>query len=332
MGAKVDSKSVNDSEIDEKKNGGESNGGAKSEAAADTTVAGAEGATVWENPLVPNVVLREMYRKMVEVRLLEEYARKLGRRSTGKSGWKSIRGREACRVSVAQGLESGDLVLESQPGAWMGYLLGAELDEVLRSLRPGPKVAVKRVARRRTVKPAAGMNRLLPLVEETEARLFAGLGAALLLKSMKRMDGVVIYLEPREVGSGVYRRALTFATSQELAVFFFVLPDSRRGSKAKSKVIAIAHDCRVPAMTVEASDAIALYRVVQESVERFRAGGGPVLIEGVAFSTTAGKKGNAADPIAQLGKYLLDRKVSTKAWMGELESSFRKRLSTAKRA
>jgi TPP-dependent pyruvate/acetoin dehydrogenase alpha subunit len=149
---------------------------------------------------------------------------------------------------------------------------------------------------------------------------------------LKRTDGVVIYLEPRQAGNGLYRQALTLAATLGLAVIFFVLPDSRRGkAKLRTKVITVAHKCSVPAMTVEASDAIALYRVVQESLGRFRAGGGPVLIEGVTFPASAGDV-PLNDPVEQLGRYLLNRRLCTEDWVAATKRSFRKRLATAKRS
>ena len=278
---------------------------------------------------MPNPVLREMYRKMVEIRMLEERARRSGRGSVARSKC----GQEACRVSVAQGLESGDLVMDSQPGALMGYLLGADLAQVLHSIGAGPKVSAKRrAAGKEPERATAVANQVLPFVKETEARVFAGLGAALLLKSLKRTDGVVIYLEPRQIGNSLYRRALTLAATLGLAVIFFVLPDSRRGkAKLNAKVITVAHKCGVPAMTVEASDAIALYRVVQETVGRFRAGGGPVSIAGVSFPASAGDV-PLGDPVEQLGRYLLNRRVCTEDWVADTERSFRKRLATAERS
>src|SRR6266446_2097908 len=57
-------------------------------------------APTFENPLVPNAVLRQMYQKMVETRLLGELAVRLGRKAKTGLSVHSIHGQEACRVSV----------------------------------------------------------------------------------------------------------------------------------------------------------------------------------------------------------------------------------------
>jgi TPP-dependent pyruvate/acetoin dehydrogenase alpha subunit len=258
---------------------------------------------VGENPLVPNAVLRQMYQKMAELRALEVH--------TGR-GSKKIRravGMEACRVSLAQGLGSDDAVLDSRPGALMDHLLGAKLKGVLEG---------------------KGSKRLMPYIAPAEERLLAGLGAALLFKQRGLTDGVVVFVEHGEASSAVWRKAFTLAARQELPVIFVALPDLKGQPSTAAGVSGISHGCGVPGIHVDASDVIALYRVVQESWMRIRGGGGPVLIEGVPFHVHGGRK-RVADPIAELGKYLVDRKVSTAGWFGRTEAKFRRRLTAASR-
>jgi TPP-dependent pyruvate/acetoin dehydrogenase alpha subunit len=154
--------------------------GIKAAAKSTATKAVEEATPVFENPLVPNVVLQEMYQKMVELRLLAQHAQKAGRK--GKAGLRleSMIGQEACRVSVTQGLGADDLVMDSLPGELMTYTLGARLPNVVRSIVAGAKGKKEAGGR---VNSKLISTRLLPFVEEAEARLFAGLGASLLLKS-----------------------------------------------------------------------------------------------------------------------------------------------------
>jgi TPP-dependent pyruvate/acetoin dehydrogenase alpha subunit len=276
----------------------------------------AEAAPAWENPLVPNALLREIYQKMVEIRLLGEP----GARSGGKAkkqvatkkhaGW----GQEACRVSMVQALAPGDLVMDSQDGGVMDHLLGAKLPEVLQAFQVGKKADKKK-------KPA---TQLAPYLEDTEERLFAGMGAALLLK---RTGGkAVIFVKNREVSNGMLRRALMLAAKQELPVVIVTLAKPNEGHR-RSDVGRIAHRSGVPCIAVDGADAIAVYRVAQESLERIRNGGGPALIQCVSFHVQ-GKRRAATDPVEQLGGYLLERKLGTEAWMNDVKKRFSARLST----
>jgi TPP-dependent pyruvate/acetoin dehydrogenase alpha subunit len=285
-------------------------------------------APTFENPLVPNAVLRQMYQKMVETRLLGEFAVQRGRKAKRGLAVESIHGQEACRVSVAQGLGDGDMVLDSHPGGPMAHLLGAQLQEVLQGFGTGARGAKGRKTSASTQSSATG---LLPFVEEAEERLFAGLGAALLLKRWKRTDGVVIYVEHREATDGVWRRALKLAAAQDLPVIFVVLPKTKDGkTKGGAEVSGIAQRCGVPGIAVDASDVVALYRVTQESMGRIRGGGGPVLIEGVPYRVQGRPKPAGADPVAQMRGSLLERQVATEGWMAGIGREFRSQLAAAR--
>ena len=301
--------------------------GTKAAAKSTATKAVEEATPEFENPLVPNAVLQEMYQKMVELRLLAQHAQKAGHK--GKAGLRleSMIGQEACRVSVTQGLGADDLVMDSLPGELMTYTLGARLPNVVRSIVAGAKGKKEAGGR---VNSKLISTRLLPFVEEAEARLFAGLGASLLLKRMKRTDAVVIYVEHEEVSRGAWHRALMLAALQELPVIFVVLPAPSPRSKSgkiklRAQVVDIAHDCKVPGIAVDASDAVALYRVAQESLWRIRSGGGAVLIEAIPFAA-AGHQRRVADPIVQMRASLLQRRVSSEASMTQVEQRFAKRI------
>ncbi len=282
----------------------------------------AASTPVFENPLMPHAVLREMYRKLVESRLLEAHARRLvrGRRSVtvGKTA-----GQEACRVSLTQGLGAGDLVMDSQPGGLAGYLLGASLADTLAVVRPQQD-------KKKAAAVAVTTSRLLPFVADAEARLYAALGVGLLAQQMQRKDGVVIFVEHNETSDRVWKRVLTLAAKQTLPVIFVVLA-KLGATKGKDHVSAIAHKCGVPGIAVDASDTVALYRVAQESVGRIRSGGGAALIEGLPFPAMNVKgKDTPEDPIALLRGYMMHRQVSPETWMNEVEQSFIKQLKSSR--
>ena len=304
--------------------------GTKTVAKSTATKAAEEATPMFENPLVPNAVLQEMYQKMVELRLLAQHARRAGRK--GKTGLRlaSMIGQEACRVSVTQGLGADDLVMDSLPGELMMYILGAKLPNVVRSIVEGAKGKKQAGGR---VNSKLISTRLLPFVEEGEARLFAGLGASLLLKRMKRSDAVVIFVEHEEVSRGGWRRALTLAAVQELPVIFVLLSASSQRSKSgkiklRAQIVDIAHDCKVPGIAVDASDAVALYRVAQEPLWRIRNGGGAILIEAIPFAAAEHER-FVADPIVQMRASLLQRRVSSEASMTQVEQRFAKRITAA---
>ena len=82
----------------------------------------------------------------------------------------------------------------------------------------------------------------------------------------------------------------------------------------------------VPGIPVDAGDAVALYRAAQESLGRTRGGDGPVLLECVEFRVK-GKSGSLpVDPLIQMKKFLLGRKVCTAAWLKGAGDGLRQRI------
>jgi TPP-dependent pyruvate/acetoin dehydrogenase alpha subunit len=266
----------------------------------------------YENPLVPNKKLRQMYLAMVEARILDEHVAKLQRKA--KTRLDSTHGQEACRVSTAIELERGDLVSDSQQGVVMDHILEAATGAMLKRLS-------SLMSREKTV---AGTKQL-PWIEDAGDRLSLAVGAALAFKSQKQTNLVVAYVPRREAGGGRWRRLLTLCAQLELPIIFVVLPAVAGKKKAVpvGHVSAKARNYGVPGIPVDASDAVALYRVAQESIGRVRGGGGAVVIDCVAYPV----HGKVLDPVEQMKSFVLGKKACTAAWMEHAGDSFRERIS-----
>jgi TPP-dependent pyruvate/acetoin dehydrogenase alpha subunit len=282
-----------------------------------------------ENPLVPNAKLRQMYGAMAETRVLDEHVAGLQKRVKGSKGRRrldSIRGQEACRVSTAIDLGPGDLVSDSQAGVVMDLLAGAKVNSLL-----------KRVGELHSGKKAKGVKldgasvRLLPWIDDAGERLRMAMGAALSFKILGRANVVVAYVRHGEVGRGVWRKVLELAGKLELPVIFVVLP-AGKGDRRDGMVNLSAKTARwgVPGIPVDAGDAVALYRVAQESLGRTRGGDGPVLIECVAHRMGGSGGAASGDPLIQMREFLLGRKVCTKTWLERAGDGLRRRITAGR--
>ncbi|HEY6374291.1 MAG TPA: thiamine pyrophosphate-dependent enzyme [Edaphobacter sp.] len=271
-----------------------------------------------ENPLVPNKKLRQMFMAMTEARCLDEHIAMLQRKGKIRLQLDSIRGQEACRVSTAIDLVPDDIVIDSQVGVTTELIRGADAGSLLKSL----------TARGSNGKAQGSVSeKQLPWIEDVEDRLRIAMGAALAFKTLKRTNLVVAYVRPREATGSVWRRVLTLAAKLDLPMIFVVLPE--RDSKSKN----ISRKTRafgVPGIPVDASDAVALYRVAQESIGRTRGGDGPVVIECIRYRLKGTQGTRLLDPIAQMEEFMLARKVEDRAWMDRVDKAFRKRLKTQK--
>jgi acetoin:2,6-dichlorophenolindophenol oxidoreductase subunit alpha len=280
---------------------------------------------IYENPLVPNTKLRQMYMAMAEARALDEHIAKMQRRVKGRRRVESTHGQEACRVSTAIDLGPGDLVSDSQTGVVMELIAGAKASSLLarvREIHSGKKT--------KGAKLGGTSGRLLPRIDDAGERLRLAMGAALSFKTLSRPNVVVAYVRCGDVAKEVWRQVLEMASKLELPVIFVVLP-AMKGEKSRglTNLSAKASQWGVPGIPADADDAVALYRVAQESLGRTRGGDGPVLIECVSYRIEASARGNGVDPLVQMKEFLAVRKVGTKAWLEAAGDGFRRRITQA---
>jgi TPP-dependent pyruvate/acetoin dehydrogenase alpha subunit len=284
----------------------------------------------YENPLVPNKKLLQMYGVMADARALDEHIQGLQKGVKGRRRLDSTRGQEACRVSTALELLPGDLVSDSQAGVVMDLISGAQSKAQIDSLLG--RVAEFHEGKIDGAKLARedALARVLPWVEDAGDRLRMAMGAALSFKTLKRGSLVVAYVAHDEVDKKEWRQVLETASKLELPMIFVVLPGKGKDQGGVRQLSAKARGWGMPGMPVDAHDAVALYRVTQESLGRIRGGGGPVLVECKGYRVKGSQENSTDDPLAQMKTFLLGRKVCTEAWLKNAGERLRTRISSSK--
>ncbi len=312
----------------------------------------ADASAAYENPLIPNARLRQLYRGILRAHLLGRALPPAQRALTA--------GREAALVSTSIDLRPDDLISDAFSGPVIDFLRGTPLN---RALHPKGKSGADRILPGRVISDCGSASRL-PAPADVTARIWSALGAAAALqvrrsrkdpqlqKPVRRRDRrnpaatdpsvVIAYALPDEIPAALWRAALTFASQRDLPIIFVVLPAShtqkRSALAAKNgesiDLRAIAHKAGVPAIPVDAADPVALYRVAQESIGHARIGGGPALIECVTFAleSPASKSTPPASAIATLAQYMLSRRIVTERWMEQEAKSFTAHVGRLKAA
>jgi TPP-dependent pyruvate/acetoin dehydrogenase alpha subunit len=278
-----------------------------------------------ENPLVPNKKLRQIYTAMVEARLLDEHIAKLQHKSKAKHRLSSTFGQEACRAATAIDLNSGDLVSDDRVGATMDLLFGAALpplllhiDTVISGKQPRTTMTEEVIARRQ-----------LPWIDDAADRLKIALGAALGFKMLKQTNLVVVYAHNADLSKRSWKEALTLTAKLNLPIMFVVLPETNRKDSQPTNLCAKARSAGIPGIPVDANDAVALYRVAQESMGRARGGDGAVLIECIPYRPQGQRNNEINDPILHMKKFMTMRKVCSVKWADRAGDIFRKKLARA---
>lgn len=281
----------------------------------------------YENPLVPNKKLLQMYGVMADARAFDEHIQRLQKSVKARRRLCSTRGQEACRVSTALELLPGDLVSDSQAGVVMDLISGAQSKAQVDSLlKRVAEFSEGKIDEAKLAKDGA-LARVLPWVNDVDDRLRIAMGAALSFKTLKRGSLVVAYVGHDELGKKEWRQVLEIASRLELPMIFVVLPGRRKDPGGVRQLSARARGWGMPGFPVDANDAVALYRVTQESLGRIRGGGGPVLIECKGYWVEGVREDSTGDPLAQMRNFLLGRKVCTDAWLEKAGERLRTRIS-----
>jgi pyruvate dehydrogenase E1 component alpha subunit len=249
-----------------------------------------------ENPLLPHRKLRELHKRMLRGRELER-----------KQGLRSAEAREGLLAATVMQLLPGD-VLCAQAGDATAWAL------LPKAVVPGP-----RAASNATQKRSAAVEAVAPAIG---ARLTASAGVALGMQSAGT-DGLVLTLLQGGTGEPGWAETLGWAQERQLPLIVVcsdamggraAKPGKRKGLEAMTwlAVDRVAKRLRLPVLAVDGEDAVAVYRVMQESVIRARSGAGPSLIWAVMTPATAkgGRPSRSVQPLARLESYLSARKIA----------------------
>jgi len=230
-----------------------------------------------ENPLLPNRKLRELH-------ALIERCRDLDRRQPRAPA------REALLAATTMQLLPGDVLL-AEPG-----------DRAAATLAPQPKSRT------------AAATPPIPSIS-VAAAMAAGLQSAAAAAGARA--GVVLAFASAGLAEPGWPAALEWANTAHLPLIL-CCADATGGKLARTgrapapaltwpNLDRVATKLRMPTLAVDGEDAVAVYRVMQESVIRACAGGGPAVIWAVLSPQ---RPAGTQRPLARLRSYLLSRRIS----------------------
>ena len=258
-----------------------------------------------ENPLLPNDQLRALLALTKECARLDVAAARSSVRVTaskqrgGRTAvWPS---REALIAGTMLHLQPGDALLpdpsdtvalrlapKSTTGEPSHAALPASLDKALGGKAPRLLLGAAMAAAVR----AAGTDRLV-MVHLDPGCAEPDWSAALRWAQESLLPLIIVFGDRR--GSGAFR-----AAQREV-----------KGMPSWNAVQQAAARSQLPVLSVDGEDAVAVYRVTQESVLRARSGAGPALLWAMLPSPreVASDRPAAAKPVARLQRYLRARRI-----------------------
>jgi len=232
-----------------------------------------------ENPLLPHAQLRAMHALMVRCRALE-----LRRKPPVTLA------REALLCATSMLLLPGDLLCP-EPG-----------DTTPAHLAPEPRDA------------NLSSELSLPTALAGRLALCSATARGLQSASPARENGIVLAYARAGVPEPGWEKALAWAQESQLPLLL-ACTDTNGGRDARkagaidwNSITQFSRRTKLPAISVDGEDAVALYRVMQECVLRARLGGGPAVIWAIMSPGTS-PLARAQQPIARLRSYMAARKI-----------------------
>ncbi|MBV9086999.1 MAG: hypothetical protein JOY79_05915 [Acidobacteriaceae bacterium] len=227
-----------------------------------------------------------------------------------------IKGFEAVLVGATIGLRHDDHIAASRYKLMVDVVRGASLDQLLGHEK----------GRGRNHANRNHNDRVKAITPATEFSIATGV--ALDFRRHKR-HSVVIALSLADAGSpDFWHEPAIYAATHKLPVIFVV---QRKFTKRKHNENSRAADLSsqadkhgLPGIPVDANDAVAVYRVAHEAIDRARRGAGPALIECKAWPF------GAEDSLAHMRRYLQWKGFWTDDWGRHTAEQIRREIDHAR--
>ena len=299
------------------------------------------------NPLISHKKLRQLYSMMLQCRLLDERVGIVMKQPRFANDHYSSVGQEATAVGAAIDLRPADTLAPPHRDFILSYLKGVPLTAMFSQLYG------------RNTRPENGRSALddcgyaqlnVVLAASTvAAQLEVCIGIAFANQRKKNDNVVMAFSGEGSIPLNDWHDALRFAGQRSLPIVFVRQGHLSAGSisvnfeSAGDDTGSGAVGYGFPGITVDGNDAVAVYRVAQEAIERARSGGGPTLIEAQIFpgygsheidhaqDRAADEVSNwvSRDPILAMERYLTGKGLFSEGWKKEIIVLFQRELDAA---
>jgi TPP-dependent pyruvate/acetoin dehydrogenase alpha subunit len=239
--------------------------------------------------------LRRLYAAMLKCRIIDNLMP-----SDIKAHY-ACRQREAIIAGAAIHLKPGDFILPSSAELFARLVQGASAESVIASLRE----EINRDSSRPGIR--------VPAANPAIAQLQVGAGMALACKLQGKPSVTLCVVDEAVDQPDLWLDPVIFAARRKLAIVFVNLSRAHNVREQHAELHKQTQDV-LPAIVVDGSDAVAVYRVAEECTRRARQGLGPSLIECIVES--------GRDPLPFMEDYLKQRSLWSETWKETLARQF----------
>jgi len=238
-------------------------------------------------PALDAAALREIYRGMVRIRIIDE--RLLALQRQGRIGfYAEARGQEAAVIGAVAALAADDFVVPAHRELGAVLYRGLPLRAFVAQLFGNANDIAR--GRQMPVHPGAPRSlNYLPPSSCVATQLPQATGIAWAAKILKKKTVVLGYLGEGGTSAEDFHAGMNFAAVYHTPVVFLCQNNqwaisTPAGAQSASETFAIkALAYGMPGVRVDGNDVFAVYAATRAAVDHARAGGGPTLIEAVTY-------------------------------------------------
>lgn len=252
--------------------------------------------------LITNEKLLKLYTTLLKHRLIEERVRDLFERRGLRWADVTLPGSEAATVGVLIDRLPEDPVVSSQADFALSAVKGEPLSEVFRSIFA-----------------AAAEPESFDPIE-------AVMNTARTAQGKKNGEIAIVFCRVESTSLAVWRKAITQAAANRLPILFVYggnparEPEKAEAQATPEEIALTAQQLDLPAIPVDGSDLVAVYRVATEAIAHARKGNGATLIHCIA---------SASDSIRKMEVYLNRKGLFSEQLKREVVTSFGRELDAA---
>ena len=298
-------------------------------------------------PAIAAAALREMYRGMVRIRIIDDRLMSLQRQ--GRIGfYAEARGQEAAVIGSVAAMAPDDFIVPAHREIGAALFRGLPLRTFVAQLFGNGNDVSK--GRQMPVHPGSprALN-YLPPSSCVATQLPHATGIAWAAKILKKKTVVIGYLGEGGTSAEDFHAGVNFAAVFHTPVVFFCqnnqwaisTPASAQSASETFAVKALAYG--MPGVRVDGNDVFAVYAATREAVDRARRGEGPTLIEAVTYRLGAHSTSDdpsryredqtaewtRKDPISRFRSWLLSEKIIDEAADASLRDSVEREVKEA---
>lgn len=232
-------------------------------------------------------VLLKLFKTVIRIRLFDERTAELFDAGLVKGTAHSYVGQEAIAAGTCLNLTDEDYIGSYHRGHGHCIAKGAKMDLMMAELM-GRETGYCRGLGGSMHIADLDLN-ILGANGVVGATMPLGAGAALATKMKSGKEVVVAFFGDGASNQGVFHEAMNLASVWKLPMVFvcennqWALTTSYLETTAVPQIALRASGYSVPGVTIDGNDAVEVYTVVGEAIERARAGQGPTLIEAMTW-------------------------------------------------